>query len=93
MNQINMIDKTFNRWTILEFVEIRNSRAFWLARCKCGTERIVNGKDVRNGKSKSCGCYNIEQINKRNKTHGKSKTQEYKVCSITNLVLFKYNNF
>ena len=37
----------------------------WLCHCDCGTEKIISGKNLRNGTTKSCGCYNLENISKR----------------------------
>ncbi len=30
--------------------------AYWLFRCKCGTEKVLNGRAVRSGNVISCGC-------------------------------------
>jgi hypothetical protein len=48
-----------------------------LCRCVCGSERVVVGYDLRTGKSKSCGCLNIERIRavgKSKKRHGFADT-------------------
>lgn len=65
------IDETGNQygeWTILEYIppDKRESQGLnWLAQCSCGDKRPVRISDLRNGKSKSCGClrkknWNIE---------------------------------
>jgi hypothetical protein len=36
----------------------RHRKAMWLCRCDCGTERVVDGRDLRNDHSKSCGMAN-----------------------------------
>ncbi len=54
----------------------RFGNAMWLCKCECGNEVIVKGANLRNGKTKSCGCYNKEV--KRNLTHGMSGTKIYK---------------
>ena len=59
------------RLTFLSFVgrnEQRNSR--WKVRCDCGTEFIVTACSVKNGQTRSCGCYRIEN----NKNRHKNKT-------------------
>lgn len=38
----------------------------WVCRCQCGTEREVNKKNVKSGRSVSCGCFMVET----NTTHG-----------------------
>jgi hypothetical protein len=29
----------------------------WSVRCDCGTEKVVRGGDIREGRTKSCGCF------------------------------------
>lgn len=33
-----------------------DGRPQWLCRCDCGAEKIARSNDLRNGKTKSCGC-------------------------------------
>lgn len=53
-----MSGKRFGRLVIQKFLHSRNpSRsAIWSALCDCGGTVEVNGKDLRQGKIKSCGC-------------------------------------
>lgn len=51
----------YDRWTVLARAKNRGTRAYWLCRCACGTEREVCGKDLRNGDSQSCGCLRKER--------------------------------
>ena len=50
----------FGKWKIIEYAGRKlsggNKRDFWLCECECGTRREVIGKDLKMGKSKSCGC-------------------------------------
>lgn len=50
----------------------------WICRCDCGgrSSRIY-GKDLRSGKTKSCGC--LRKENHQNVTHGMCKAPEYAV--------------
>lgn len=55
----------FGRWTVLHKTESRstyNSGACWLCRCDCGTERAVDSKHLRDGRSASCGCLALEML-------------------------------
>lgn len=46
-----------SRWTVIGAAPSNALGARrWLCRCKCGTERIVLGKSLRAGTSRSCGC-------------------------------------
>ena len=58
---INETGNCHNRWTVLERAEnAKLGQAQWLCRCDCGIERIIEGKYLRNGGSKSCGCLQRE---------------------------------
>jgi hypothetical protein len=70
----------FGRWTVLGYHHTTaDGKGAWLCRCDCGTKRPVVGRDVRSGKSRSCGCLNIEETGRRSRTHGLSKTREYRI--------------
>ena len=66
-NFIDLTGQTFN-WL---FVESRaentnEGRAMWNCRCLlCGNKCVVYGKYLRNGSTKSCGCYRKEQARER----------------------------
>ncbi len=50
------IGETYNFWTIIDKAPSRNKHTYWLCQCQCGTIRAVLGTDLKNNKSKSCGC-------------------------------------
>ena len=50
--------------------------AYWNCICECGHERIVDGRNLRSGITKSCGCLNKE-INSR-KAKGIPFTREHR---------------
>lgn len=57
----NLIGQRFGRWTVIEAMKNpTGTAAMWLCKCDCGTERGVLGKNLRNGRSTSCGCYKKE---------------------------------
>ena len=43
---------TFDEWTVLRKLD---DGKYW-CRCSCGTERAVDARYLRDGRSKSCGC-------------------------------------
>lgn len=51
----------------------------WKCRCDCGKESVVVGGDLKNGGTKSCGCLRAEVQLTSAKTHGGSRTREYKI--------------
>lgn len=68
-----------SRWTVIKQVDDRISPngehyAIWLCECTCEKHTIkeVRGKDLRNGRSKSCGCMAVENasiLNKKSNTY------------------------
>lgn len=54
----DLTGKTFGKWNVLEraYDNTKSKGAKWLCQCECGTRKILFGKYLRNGKSKSCGC-------------------------------------
>lgn len=51
----------FSRLTVIKrSSNDKDGRAMWVCQCDCGTQKIIRGKDLRQGKIKSCGCYHRE---------------------------------
>lgn len=75
---IQMKGEKFGRWTVL-MRDKESKYSAWICECKCGTIKSVISGNLRRGKSVSCGCHRNEFHSKNNRTHGKSKTDLYKV--------------
>lgn len=70
----------FGRLTVLERKEnSKNGIPRWLCRCDCGNLTVVLSTQLRNGRTKSCGCYMKEVVSKQRIKHGLSETRLYKV--------------
>ena len=55
---INEIGNTYGRLKVIERAGSNSQgRALWKCQCECGNIIIVRGADLRNGHTKSCGCY------------------------------------
>ena len=57
----NFIDETGNKYGRLTVIAKSNKKSssrgiMWECLCECGNTTIVNGKDLRSGKTRSCGC-------------------------------------
>ena len=64
------IGDTYNRLTIIRLFKIKY---IWYATCKCECGKVVEKIQVRSlisENTKSCGCYNLDMIIKRNTKHG-----------------------
>jgi len=71
---VDITGKRFGRWKVLALHPERyrsggnHCLALWLCRCRCGTQRLVIGTNLRIGASTSCGCLRREKFH--NKKHG-----------------------
>lgn len=73
----DLTGQRFGRLTVISRAENRNKRTMWNCMCDCGNSVVVSGKDMRNGKTKSCGCYHKEHYATPPKMEGK-KNPSYK---------------
>lgn len=69
--------RVYHRWTVIARQPSRDRTPKVLCRCECGTERMVNVQFLREGKSKSCGCWNREYPRTNAVKHGYSGTATY----------------
>ena len=56
----------FGRWTVLQRTPDsggHGKKVYYDCICECGNQKSVCGVSLRNGVSKSCGCYNKEKRN------------------------------
>lgn len=79
---IDMTGHVFGRLTVKSRGENVGTRATWECECVCGNSVIVDGKKLRTGHTKSCGCYRAEitapRTGFRNTKHGQSRTVGYR---------------
>lgn len=62
------IGKTFGQWTV---IGAGSKPDYLLCRCKCGKEREVYWPNLKNGKSRSCGCAPPDYSNAAEKRYKK----------------------
>jgi hypothetical protein len=80
--RVLMTGEKFGRLTVLGRACPPYPRDCWLARCDCsGAEKVVRGRDLRGGQTRSCGCLQREASRAANLIHGDCKrgasTPEY----------------
>jgi hypothetical protein len=69
------VGNRFGRWTVLRLGPTGANRLRrWFCRCNCGTEKLLYGHALNQGKTQSCGCLNIELLRQR-ATHGHSRSK------------------
>lgn len=71
----------YGRLVAIKFFDrSRTGKARWYFRCDCGRVITATAVNVRNGHTKSCGCFQAEQRRvSRPKTHGRTDTAEYRI--------------
>lgn len=80
---IDIRGKTFGRLKVLDRAEnTKRGSARWLCKCECGKELVVIGRCLRNGHTKSCGCYHDDcarKLGNSKKTHGMEPRRLYNI--------------
>lgn len=78
----DLIDRQFGRLTVIEYVGLHTTpcgtrRRMWKCRCECGKETIVSENNLKNGSTKSCGCWKQQRIKDYNTVHGGTSDRLY----------------
>ena len=76
--EINLTGKTFGRLTVTSFEGSLNNNRIWTCQCRCGSKKSLSTYSLTSGMTKSCGCLHREGLIERNKSHGLSKSRQYK---------------
>lgn len=65
----------------VDSVSHSNNGIYYNVVCDCGNKKILSGSQLRQGYTKSCGCYKESIIGRKVENHGLSSTKEYSVWS------------
>lgn len=81
---VSMVNRHFGRLTVINNAGYTNDHhKKWLCKCTCGNTTIVDGRDLRKGATKSCGCLLKEKaanrIVKMNTIHNNSHSRLYNI--------------
>lgn len=77
MGYIDLSGKRFGRLIAGERMTSPTGKSYWICECDCGNSKAVLGESLRNGKTKSCGCFRKESTRASFSVHGKCKSAEY----------------
>ena len=58
-----------------------HGNTMWECLCECNQTKIVKTADLKNGKTKSCGCFQRERASESHTKHGKRHTRLYNIWS------------
>lgn len=75
------IGNRYGRLTVVERAANQGTRAQWLCRCDCGTDKVVGGKQLRRGTTTSCGCYRKEVSTKQGRKNRMSEAEARRKCA------------
>lgn len=65
MKALDLVGEKFWKLTVLERVENSNTgKSQWLCKCDCGNKVIVIGPNLKNGNTRSCGCWRMSEDKK-----------------------------
>ena len=79
------VGQKYGRLTVISFDGIYSTnRKYvyykkWLCRCECGNICSVLDSCLKNGHTRSCGCYSRDLTIARSTTHGKNKTRTHRI--------------
>lgn len=73
-NFIDLAGKRVGRLTVIDRAGMDRSHATWRCLCDCGKELVVRGQSLRDGISRSCGCYKRDSAAARNRANRGSKS-------------------
>ena len=63
----DLTGKRYGRLIVVKRGTNKNKKTRWLCKCDCGNYKEIGATELKNGTTKSCGCYNIEKLKLRAK--------------------------
>lgn len=79
-HRLDLAGRRFGRLRVIEIDHInQHQQAMWRCRCDCGKEIVTVGSTLKDGRSKSCGCWKADVARKQETTHGLSRSSEYRI--------------
>lgn len=73
-NAIDLTGERFERLLVVRPLGRKGGSIVWLCRCDCGRDVEVRSGGLRNGGTKSCGCWKRDMAAKRVTKHGMSNS-------------------
>lgn len=72
----DLTGQVFERLTVINRAPNRNNKVFWHCLCECGNEIDARGDQLKNGRTKSCGCYSKEKFAAQGELNFKDLTNQ-----------------
>ena len=62
----SIIGERFGRLTVIDYDHMgKGGNSYWLCKCDCGNNTVVSKCHLKDGHTRSCGCYSIELSTER----------------------------
>lgn len=71
----NLIGKRFGKLTVIKLSYIEGKISKWLCKCDCGNEKEILAKNLKKGRTLSCGCLAKQKRLEKITKHGYAKTR------------------
>ena len=83
----DMVGRVFGDLTVVSLAEKHHypcgvTALWWKCVCKCGKEKTVDGRNLRSGRTKNCGCDKTSKLIKFNYKHGGAADKEKRLYTI-----------
>lgn len=66
---IDLTNTRFDRLLVVSRADNYNGKVMWNCLCDCGSSTVARSDNLKSGKSRSCGCLQVESVT----THGQAK--------------------
>lgn len=76
-NRLNLVDRQFDRLTVISFSHTDKKRSYWVCRCICGNTKTVQSDCLTKSNVRSCGCLKLES----SIINGKKLSKIYAGCN------------
>lgn len=76
---IDITNKRYGKLVAIEKIFIDKKRSYWLCKCDCGNEKIIQFGSLNSGDTRSCGCLQRAALRAANVSHGLSSTRQYRI--------------
>lgn len=78
MKFIDMTGEKYGKLLVVEYAgKTKRGLSLWKCKCDCGREAVVQSANLRNGHTKSCGCFRAEWCKENCTKHGLEHTRLY----------------
>ena len=81
MKKIDLTGDVYGRLSVIADDGSRSNtgRVLWLCECSCGNRVYVQSQNLKNGRTKSCGCLNDDKRRERFKDLSGTETDNFKI--------------